>query len=191
MNFLEISLLSLSLAMDCFAVAIAGSVSYGKYDLSKILRMTFFFGLFQGVMPVIGYFVSIIFSDFIFTYNHWVSLIILAYIGIKMIVESIQDRKKSDKECDNKMSPYGSLRILLLLAIATSIDALATGLIFVNQQGIILWAALIIGLGSFIFTFLGCIIGLKVGQKLNFNFELLGGIILIMLGVKIFIEHYI
>ena len=108
-----------------------------------------------------------------------------------MIVESIQDRKKSDKECDNKMSPYGSLRILLLLAIATSIDALATGLIFVNQQGIILWAALIIGLGSFIFTFLGFIIGLKVVQKRNFNFELLGGIILIMLGVKIFIEHYI
>ena len=66
MNFLEISLLSLSLAMDCFAVAIAGSVSYGKYDLSKILRMAFFFGLFQGVMPVIGYFVSIIFFGFYF-----------------------------------------------------------------------------------------------------------------------------
>ena len=108
-----------------------------------------------------------------------------------MIVESKNNGDNIEEESDNKMSPYGSLGILFLLAIATSIDALATGLIFVNQGNLIYFAALIIALGSFIFTFIGCIIGLKVGQKLHFNFELLGGIILILLGIKIFIEHYL
>ena len=191
MNFFDISLLSVSLAMDCFAVSIAGSISYGKYNFSKILRMAFFFGLFQGMMPIIGCLVSNIFSDFIFRYNHWFALSILAFIGIKMIVESKNNGDNIEEESDNKMSPYGSLGILFLLAIATSIDALATGLIFVNQGNLIYFAALIIALGSFIFTFIGCIIGLKVGQKLHFNFELLGGIILILLGIKIFIEHYL
>ena len=191
MNFFDISLLSVSLAMDCFAVSIAGSISYGKYNFSKILRMAFFFGLFQGMMPIIGCLVSNIFSDFIVRYNHWFALAILAFIGIKMIVESKNNGDNIEEESDNKMSPYGSLGILFLLAIATSIDALATGLIFVNQGNLIYFAALIIALGSFIFTFIGCIIGLKVGQKLHFNFELLGGIILILLGIKIFIEHYL
>ena len=99
MNFFDISLLSVSLAMDCFAVSIAGSISYGKYNFSKILRMAFFFGLFQGMMPIIGCLVSNIFSDFIFRYNHWFALAILAFIGIKMIVESKNNGDNIDLKC--------------------------------------------------------------------------------------------
>lgn len=189
MNYFDIFVLSVSLAMDCFAVSIAGSISYGKFDIVKILRIAVFFGLFQGIMPVLGFWISSIFSDFIFKYNHWFALAVLVYIGSKMIYES--SRKGETDDNVGKTSPYGSLKVLLLLAVATSIDALATGVIFVNNDALIYYAALIIGLGSFIFSVAGCVIGLKIGQKLHFNFEMAGGIILILLGFKIFIEYYI
>ena len=153
----------------------------------KLVLIAFTFAFFQALMPMIGWVcVHTIINYFkaLEKLIPYIALALLSYIGISMFLEK-------EEEDEHEACTILSFKKLIIQGIATSIDALATGLIFVNQQGIILWAALIIGLGSFIFTFLGCIIGLKVGQKLNFNFELLGGIILIMLGVKIFIEHYI
>lgn len=179
-------MLSVALAMDCFAVAVASSVAYGKYQPLKILRMALSFGLFQGVMPLLGWLLGVSFVDFITGIDHWLAFVILGYLGSKMIYENI----KSGDTCEESTkSPYSSIRMLLSLSVATSIDALATGIIFVPLGNLIFSAAAIIFTGSFVFTIIGCILGVAFGKKMNVKIEIIGGLILIGIGVKILIEH--
>lgn len=184
MTILELILLSIGLAMDCLAISIAGSIAYGHYNWKRILLIALFFGGFQGLMPVIGWAAGISFIDIIKDYDHWVALIILGIIGGKMIIEGF-----SEKESESKYTPYGSLKMLFLLSIADSIDALATGLLFINCSSILLLGAAIIALGSFVITIAGCIIGIEFGKRFKVNVNLIGGLILIGIGVKIFVEH--
>lgn len=186
MSIIEIIMLSIALAMDCFAVSMASSVSYGRYEPWKILRMTLFFGLFQGFMPVVGWLLGVGFVDVITRIDHWLAFGILGYLGCKMIYENI--KSKDDEKTPTK-SPYSSFKMLLSLSVATSIDALATGIIFVSCGNLIFKASIIIFLGSFIFTIIGCILGLTLGKKLNIKIEIIGGLILIGIGFKILIEH--
>ena len=186
MSLIEIILIAVGLAMDCFAVSIASSVCYGRYNWLKILRMALFFGLFQGFMPLIGWACGISFAEFIHSIDHWLALGILGFLGGKMIYESFQDEE--DEVCDTK-TPYGSISMLITLAIATSIDALATGLIFVPLGNLIYSASAIIALVSFLFTIVGCVLGITFGKRIKFNVEAIGGLILIGIGLKIFIEH--
>jgi putative Mn2+ efflux pump MntP len=185
MSIISIVFIAIGLAMDCFAVSIASSMSYGKYDWKKILRLALFFGLFQGIMPLIGWLAGISFSTWIARFDHWFALVILCFLGGKMIYESL----KHEKENKEESSPFSSLKTLTVLAIATSIDALATGLIFVPYGNIIFVAVSIIAVVSFLFAILGCVIGISVGKGFKLNVELIGGIILIAIGVKIFVEH--
>lgn len=187
MNYLDLILISIGLAMDCFAVSIASSIAYGRYDWPKILRMALFFGFFQGAMPFIGWFAGVWFADFIGKIDHWLAFVILGFLGGKMIVGSL----KKDAPADEKKSPFGSMRMLLVMAVATSIDALATGLIFVPLGNFIYQAVAVIALGSFIFTILGCIIGVSFGKRFKLNVELIGGLILFGIGLKILLEHLI
>lgn len=188
MSLVEIILIAVGLAMDCFAVSIASSVCYGRYNWLKILRMALFFGLFQGGMPLIGWACGISFAEFMHSIDHWLALGILGFLGGKMIYESFKDDDEEEEMCDAK-TPYGSISMLITLAIATSIDALATGLIFVPLGNLMYSASAIIALVSFLFTIVGCVLGITFGKRIKFNVEAIGGLILIGIGLKIFIEH--
>ena len=216
MSIIDIILIAIGLAMDCFAVSVTHGLA--AEPNSKPFRhygpwlMALMFGLFQGGMPLIGYFAGTLFADFVARFAPWLALIILGFIGGKMIVESFKGNvilcklhnnercSKHKKQCehaDNQAKcPYHvheeepcadfSLKHILMLAVATSIDALATGVIFKADE---LWTCVsIIALVSFLFSIIGFSIGRLVGNKFHVNVGLFGGIILIVIGLKIFIE---
>lgn len=186
MSYFEICLLSVGLAMDCFAVSIAGSVAHGRYDWPKMLRMACMFGLFQGAMPLVGWLAGVGFAEQIAKIDHWLAFGILSFLGGKMALESL----RGDAHDDTR-TPFGSFKMLLLMAVATSIDALATGLIFVPLGNLVYTAVGIIALGSFLFTLAGCVVGITFGKRFKLNVELIGGIILFGIGLKILIEHLV
>jgi len=185
-DILSIILIAVGLAMDCFAVSIAQGLGTNVRDVKqqpKVLLMAFLFGLFQGGMPLIGYFAGTLFADFFSRYAPWIALILLAFIGGKMIIESF---KKKEKHTAN-----WTLRFLLLMAVATSIDALATGVIFIPVPERLWLGISLIACVSFLFSILGCIIGSVLGTRFKLNVELIGGLILIGIGIKIWVEGMI
>ena len=184
MSLLDIILIAIALAMDCFAVSVAAGVSVRKFQWKWALRMAFFFGLFQGLMPLIGYLLGFHFKLHIEACDHWIALFILCILGVKMIFGSL---KKNEGE-KKSISPL-VLSSVLLMAIATSIDALVTGVIFIPHSQIFVWAIVIIGFVSFFFSLIGSYTGVYLTHKFKLNFELIGGVILIGIGVKIFLEH--
>lgn len=184
MTLLTIILIAIGLAMDCFAVSVckgmAAAVNRPKWGMPVL--MAILFGIFQGGMPLIGYFTGTIFADFFHRFASWIALILLAFLGGKMIVESL----KPDS-CDSYSADF-AFSLLLSLAVATSIDALATGIIFIPHPERLWIGVGIIALVSFLFSMIGYLLGLSTGKKLHINVEFLGGIILVLIGVKIFIE---
>mgnify|MGYP002413074929 CR=1 FL=1 len=185
MDFLSILIISIGLAMDCFAVSISKGICVGKFSFKNTLKMAFLFGFFQGIMPLIGFYAGKSFIHELSSFDHWVAFGLLGIIGGKMLIEGL---KPIDPDCEITPDPF-KLRLLISLAFATSIDALATGIIFIPFPDIILSAVLIIGIVSFLFTFLGMGIGIRFGKRFKFNVEILGGIILIGIGTKILLEH--
>ena len=183
MNTLTIILIAVALAMDCFAVSIANGITLKKINLPAILKMALLFGLFQGAMPVFGWLAGIGFRSFIEHWDHWIALIILSFLGIKMIHEGLSGKKETSCYSDQ------GWKCLILLAIATSIDALATGIMFVPFPDIFLNAIIIIGATSFLFSILGNFVGVFFGKKFNLKVEIFGGLVLIAIGIKIFVEH--
>jgi putative Mn2+ efflux pump MntP len=187
MGIIEVVLIAIALAMDCFAVSVAGGIIVQKFQWKWVLRMAFLFGLFQGVMPLIGYTAGYFFKSYIENYDHWLALFILLFLGLKMIREGAANEEEENERAKSICPLRWSS--LLLMALATSIDALATGIIFISFPTILLKALLIIGFASFIFSIAGSFIGTRFGGKFNFRIEILGGIILIIIGIKIFVEH--
>ena len=184
MTIIEIILLAIALAMDCFTVSIAGSIQHPTSNWKLILRSALFFGLFQGIMPLISWSIGVSFKTYIENFDHWIAFILLLYLGGKMIWEN---RKNTTKIIENNI--FDSLKYLFLMSIAVSIGALSTGIIFIpyGQQ---IWLAIsIIAATSFIFSILGIFIGNFYGKKVHLNVEFIGGIILICIGIKILIEH--
>lgn len=186
MTYFDIILIAVGLAMDCFAVSITHGLSYDRSRKPLAYYgpwlMAVMFGLFQGSMPLVGYFAGTLFADFFSKFAPWIALILLAGIGCKMIWESLHP-KDEEKTCADF-----SLKHISALAIATSIDALATGVIFIPVPEMLWIGVGIIALVSFLFSVAGYSIGAFVGQKFHFNVELLGGVILIIIGLKIFVE---
>jgi len=182
-------LLAIGLAMDCFAVSVTSGITVYKPTFSMRLRMAVLFGLFQAAMPLIGFLAGKGFAQQIRHIDHWFAFGILLIIGGKMIYEDIASHKKTETE--RKTKDMFQWYVLLSLAVATSIDALATGLIFVPFENTIWIAMPIIGLCSFLFSLIGSYLGTYFGKNLRFRAELLGGIILIIIGTKILIEHLI
>lgn len=183
MGIFDIILLSIGLAMDCFAVSIATGLKCRTMQISQAYKMPLLFGLFQGAMPLIGFLLSISFAEFIDSFSHWISLGILACIGIKMIAGEYESK---EDDCANGFFAW---KRVLLLALAVSIDALAMGVIFVSTPEIILLAVSIIALGSFLFSIAGLYIGYTFGSRCTFKAGILGGVILICMGIKIVLEH--
>ena len=183
MNFIEIFLIGISLAVDAFAVSICKGLSMKKLDMKKALIIGLYFGLFQGMMPIIGYLLGKNFSDVVEVVDHWIAFILLGFIGGKMIKESLS---KDDEGCTDDVS----FKTMVVLAIATSIDALAVGITFAFLKNTYLVLSFVlIGIITFVLSVLGVKIGNVFGDKYEKKAEFAGGLILILLGLKILLEH--
>lgn len=185
MGILEILLIAIGVSMDAFAVSICKGLSVRKLRSRHVFTVSMWFGGFQALMPVIGYFVGVSFADYVTTYDHWISFVLLAVIGANMIKESFE------KEEDNDSNSDFSFRKMFVLAIATSIDALAVGVSFAFLQVNIWVAVLIIGATTAAFSGIGIIIGNQFGARYKSKAEFVGGLILIAIGLKILVEHLI
>lgn len=185
---LESLLIAFALAMDCFAVSVVSGVIIRRAEGRTMLALAFFFGLFQALMPLIGWFLTSRFSAYIQALDHWIAFGMLAFIGGKMIVDSF-------KEEDDKSINPRNLRTQLVLAVATSIDALAVGITYActgyETVAQLTLPLVLIGLVSFGMSVLGFSIGVRFGDAVNRKMrpELLGGLILVGIGIKILIEH--
>ena len=182
MGFIEIFFIGIGLAMDAFAVSICKGLSTRKLELKHALICGGYFGFFQGLMPLIGYILGIQFKSKIENIDHWIAFILLALIGVNMIKEAIDH----DEEDNN---PDFSFKAMLPLAIATSIDALAVGVTFAFLNVHILYAIVIIAVTTLIISMIGVKIGHVFGAKYKAKAEITGGIILILMGLKILLEH--
>ena len=187
MNIITIILIALGLAMDAFAVSITTGVRIKRHRVSNALKIGLLFGAFQAFMPVLGWLAGYSFQDLISEIDHWLAFILLTIIGIKMIYESF--KLESNNEVDNKAPNPIKLNILLILAIATSIDALAVGFTFAFLEISIITPVIIIGLVTFLLSFLGVFIGNKLGDVFQNKVQIIGGLILIGIGIKILTEH--
>lgn len=179
---LIILLIALGLAMDSFSAAMTrGFTNNNQKMLNEAIKTGFFFGLFQGIMPVIGWIVGRSIVDLIAGFDHWIAFGLLVFIGLRMIYETL---KKESKQIIS--SP--SFKVLIILSIATSIDALAVGLSLSFLETSIIIPALIIGVLTFILSFLGVYLGKKFGSYFK-KIGVLGGIVLIIIGLRILLEH--
>jgi len=185
MSFVTIVFIAIGLAMDAFAVSITRGAAYKQLHLRHTLRMALFFGGFQAFMPLIGALAGLSFREYIADYDHWIAFIILAAVGGKMIYESFKIT-----EAEKNFSPTNIL-VLLVLSVATSIDALAIGITLSLVAASIVTAVTVIGLVTFVLSYLGVMIGKRFGHIFENKIEAFGGIILIILGVKILLEHMV
>lgn len=182
MDLFSVFLVGLGLSMDAFAAAVCKGLAIKKNFLEKSLVIALFFGVFQGLMPYIGYLLGSIFAEKLQAIDHWIAFILLGIIGINMI------REARDKTCPIEEDRL-DIKNLFVLAIATSIDALAVGVSFAFLEIKISLAVLVIGFTTFTISFVGVQIGKFFGIALKDKAQITGGIILILLGVKILVEH--
>lgn len=192
MDIVSILLLGVGLSMDACAVSISNGLANKKISIKEALLIALTFGIFQMVMPLIGYFVGSLFTNLIVKIVPYIALVLLSFLGIKMIVESIKSRKKNEDEEEKEKIKKLSFKMLLIQAIATSIDALSVGLVFVgiNYPLVILYTG-IIGIITTILSLISVFIGKKFGDIFSNKAEIVGGIILIAIGLKIFIESFL
>lgn len=188
MSLLAIFMLAIGLSMDAFSVAICKGLSMKKITVAKMLVVGTWFGLFQAVMPLIGYYLGSAFSSAIVKIDHWIAFVLLSFIGINMIKEALEKEVETPGD-KNTETENLSFKEMFILAVATSIDALACGITFAFLKVNIWVAVSLIGATTFVFGFCGVKIGNVFGVKYKSKAELAGGIILIVLGVKILIEH--
>jgi len=182
MSVLELFLVAVGLSMDAFAVAVCKGLAMPKVTVGKCSVVGAWFGGFQGLMPLIGWLLGTQFADYITAYDHWIALVLLSFIGVNMIREALSGE---EDEADCSLS----FKKMLPLAIATSIDALAVGVTFAFLQVNILWAVLFIGAITFSLSCLGVKIGNIFGLRYKAKAEICGGAILILMGLKILLEH--
>lgn len=189
MSALELILLSVALAMDCFTVSITSGLILKRVVVKTMLVTAFMFGLFQALMPALGWFGMSFFAHAIQTWDHWIAFGLLAFLGSRMIKDGL---KKEDEEKTFDPSRFSTT---ITMAVATSIDALAVGLSFgcsgYETFSSILLPLGIIGAGSFLFTVIGFNIGVYAGHRIKFPVEIIGGIILIGIGIRILAEHLV
>lgn len=185
MKLFEIIVIGIGLAMDALAVSICKGLSMKKTDWKKAIIIALYFGIFQALMPVLGYFLGSTFSSFVQSVDHWIAFILLAIIGANMIMDSTDDEDDEIEKRNDKVD----VKTMLLLAVATSIDALAVGVTFAFFEVNLLLSISIIGIISFALSFIGVAIGNKFGDRFQNRAELAGGIVLIIIGFKILLEH--
>lgn len=181
MSIFEIFIIGVGLSMDAFAVSVCKGLSVPKVKPKHILTVGLYFGGFQALMPLLGFLLGTQFKSLIESYDHWVAFVLLVVIGINMIIESRGEAEK--------LNSYFDLKTMIPLAVATSIDALAVGVTFATLDVNIFAAILLIGSTTFVLSAVGLKIGNIFGTKYKSAAELFGGIVLILMGVKILLEH--
>ena len=181
MSLWELFVIAVGLSMDAFAVSICKGLATGKVRLRHAVTAGVYFGGFQALMPLIGYLLGVRFQSMITAFDHWIAFVLLGIIGINMIRESREEAETLD--CDF------SFRAMLPLAVATSIDALAVGVTFAFLNVRIIPAAALIGVTTFALSAIGVRLGSVFGARYQARAELAGGIVLILMGVKILLEH--
>ncbi|MCM1133067.1 MAG: manganese efflux pump MntP family protein [Ruminococcus flavefaciens] len=181
MGITELVLIALGLAMDAFSVSVCKGLSMKKIDCKGAFVTALFFGIFQSGMPLIGYFLGSRFESFISTYSHWIAFILLGFIGGKMIYEVIRGEDDGEKTAEYRLD----IKELVVLAVATSIDALAVGVIFTAHKERLLFSVGIIGAITFLVCLIGVAVGNRFGSKYEKKAELVGGIVLVLIGVKL------
>lgn len=193
MELVELILISVGLGMDAFAVSVCKGLSMSKMNWKKAIIIAIYFGGFQALMPVIGYFLGSSFEAIVTNIDHWIAFILLSFIGINMIRESLE---KDDDIVDLAETAVGEEEVnqlafkdMVILAIATSIDALAVGVTFAFLQVDIIPAVSFIGIITFVLSAIGVKIGNVFGTKYKSKAEFAGGAILILIGLKILFEH--
>ena len=182
MSYIQVLLISIGLAMDAFAVSICKGLCLKDLDIKKQVKVGLYFGGFQALMPIIGYYIGDLFDELLFSIDHYVVFALLVIIGASMIFETITNKKESLDEQINFKSMF-------IPAVATSIDALAVGFTFAFVKVNIWFAVLMIGLIAYLFTYFGVKIGYKVGSRYENKAKVLGGIILILIAIKTLLEH--
>jgi len=183
MDAITLTGLALALAMDAFAVALGTGAVLSRLTGRHLFRLGFHFGLFQALMPVIGWLAGLSIMQWVEAWDHWIAFSLLAIIGGRMIYEAFSDEEKADDR-----DPTKGLS-LVLLSIATSIDALAVGF-SLSVIGVSIWMpALVIGLVAGVLTIVGMLLGGRIGDRWGSRVEIFGGLVLIAIGIKILIEH--
>ncbi len=191
MDYVSLVGIGAGLAMDAFAVCITNGATNKRVTLKFALQMALCFGIFQAVMPIAGWLVGKAGESFISAVDHWIALFLLSYIGIQMLIES---RKNKENEKIEKTENRMKFKTLVTLAVATSIDALITGIILPSAVGastvtLMLFSVCMIGLITFVICLSGVFIGKKFGRLFSSKAEIIGGVVLILIGCKIFIDH--
>lgn len=190
MSGFEIILISVALAMDSFAVSITKGLEMSSLKIKKCIIIGACFGVFQAIMPLIGFFLGKSFISYISHIDHWIAFILLLVIGIKNIIEALNEGKKNNCNIERRYDISENAE-LLILGIATSIDALAVG-ITLSFENINIWISIvIIGLITFLISFLGVCLGRLAGDKWKNKAGILGGVILILIGIKILASHIV
>lgn len=179
----EIIFIAIGLGMDALSVSLCKGLSMKEMKWKKAIIIGLYFGIFQAVMPCIGYIAGIKFQSIIENWSHWIALVLLALIGLNMIKEAIWGEEEVNDKIDFKT--------MIMLAIATSIDALIIGVTFAILKNDIIIPSIIIGIITFIMSVIGVKVGNLFGNKMGKNAEIFGGIVLILIGIKIVVEHYI
>ncbi len=183
MEIWELFLLAVGLSMDAFAVSVSSAMTIDNLRKRDAAKFGLFFGVFQAGMPLLGWVCGCAFSSYVITFDHWVAFVLLSFIGGKMILEAVH----GGEECRENALAFS---VLLVLAIATSIDALAVGVTFAFLPELhVLPSVALIGVVTFVISTFGALLGRKAGSALGTRAEIVGGIILIGIGLKILIEH--
>lgn len=184
--FITFLLTGIGLAMDAFAVSVAKGLTMRKLNMTNACIIGLFFGAFQAIMPLLGWFLGSQFEQYIQNYDHWIAFILLGFIGGKMLYEALTEKADT---YDEKTGYRLDIKELLVLSVATSIDALAVGITFAFLGYNIYEAIAIIGTTTFFISAAGVMLGFFVGSKYKKKAEITGGIILILIGLKILLEH--
>ena len=171
--------------MDAFAVSVCKGLGMHRVNYAHALVIALFFGVFQGLMPVIGWLVGNAFAVYVTAVDHWIAFALLAFVGGKMLWDAFHDEGEEDESVADRLD----LCELFMLAIATSIDALAVGISFSFLQIDIVVAALIIGCTTFVLSLVGVVVGNRFGARFEKPSQIAGGIVLIAIGLKILLEH--
>jgi len=201
-NFIELFFIAVGLSMDAFAVAVCVGLTLSAVTAKKTVTVGLYFGVFQGAMPLVGFLAATLFADKITAYDHWIAFALLCFLGGKMMVGTVREKGCPDRACpdepcgdrDCPKMPDGKEASLkpaqmLPLAVATSIDALAVGVSFAFLQVSIVPAVSFIGVTTLLLSMIGVKIGNVFGLKFKSKAELAGGVILMLIGLKILLEH--
>ena len=182
MGFAELFLLAVGLAMDAFAVSVCKGLAMQKLNKKEMVKIGLWFGGFQAGMPAIGYFLGVNFEKYITAVDHWIAFALLCFLGINMLREAFS--KEEEEACDAT-----DIKTMFTLAVATSIDALAVGITFAFLKADLVTSVSLIGVITFLLSMVGVAIGHKFGIRYKRKAEMAGGVILILIGIKILLEH--